>query len=177
MTLPPRAARPAPPGFVVWRIVGTQGCTVLPALVPTPPSIRRGYQAQVISNLTGVCPLSQQTAWIEADALTPSTPRDRCPRSRTLRDTHQRSRGAGARGDGTGLPASRPLQPSSRPGRYNGWPYDLFHQVRDDAIELVDVQRYVSFAGTPVQPRAGNVRRQPFAVAVRHHAIFVTLPD
>ena len=35
---------------------------MLPALVPTPPSIRRGYQAQVIGNLTGVCPLCQQTA-------------------------------------------------------------------------------------------------------------------
>jgi hypothetical protein len=29
-----QVARPAPPGFVVWRIVGTQGCTVLPALLP-----------------------------------------------------------------------------------------------------------------------------------------------
>ena len=62
-------------------------------------------------------------------------------------------------------------------GTYNGQPYELFHQVLDDVVELVDERRDVSFAGTPVQPRAGNVRRQPFAVAVRHHAIFVTLPD
>ena len=29
---------PSPPGFVVWRIVGNRGCTVLPALVPHAPS-------------------------------------------------------------------------------------------------------------------------------------------
>jgi hypothetical protein len=65
---------PSPPGFVVWRIVGTRGCTVMPALVVgAPPGIRRAYTAKVIATLTAVCPICQQTAWINANAPDPET--------------------------------------------------------------------------------------------------------
>jgi len=30
-----QVALPSPPGFVVWRIVGTRGCILMPALLPT----------------------------------------------------------------------------------------------------------------------------------------------
>jgi len=69
-----QVALPSPPGFVVWRIVGTRGCIVMPALVAGAPfGIRRGYTARVIANLTGVCPLCQQTAWIDSNAPDPET--------------------------------------------------------------------------------------------------------
>jgi hypothetical protein len=65
---------PAPPGFVVWRVVGTSGCTALPALIPhAPPRVRRAYEVRVVSTLTGVCPTCWQTAWISANAPDPET--------------------------------------------------------------------------------------------------------
>ena len=42
-------APPSPAGFTVWRIKGTIGCTMLPALLPR-------------------CPLCSATAWLSTDA-------------------------------------------------------------------------------------------------------------
>jgi hypothetical protein len=69
-----QVALPSPPGFVVWRIVGTRGCILMPALLPHAPfGIRRAYTSRVVANLTGVCPICQQTAWIDSNAPDPET--------------------------------------------------------------------------------------------------------
>ena len=61
---------PTPPGFVIWRLAGTQPRTTLPH---PPPRVWRGYLARAISNLTGRCPNCSQTAWVAADAPDPET--------------------------------------------------------------------------------------------------------
>jgi hypothetical protein len=61
-----QAPMPCPPGYVIWRIRGTQGRTMMPQLLPhPPPRVCRNYLARVISNLTGTCPICRQTAWID----------------------------------------------------------------------------------------------------------------
>jgi hypothetical protein len=61
-----QAPVPTPPGFVAWRIVGTRACTVMPQLLPNAPfRVRHAYEARVISNLTGKCPICLQVASID----------------------------------------------------------------------------------------------------------------
>ncbi len=63
-----QAPVPVPPGFIAWRIVGTTGVTMLPALVPRVPArVWRGYRARVITNLTGRCPLCEAVADVDVD--------------------------------------------------------------------------------------------------------------
>jgi hypothetical protein len=67
-----RAPLPCPPGFTIWRIKGTGGCTMLPQLLPhAPVRVRRKYAARVVANLTGRCPLCSATVWIDTDAPDP----------------------------------------------------------------------------------------------------------
>jgi hypothetical protein len=69
-----QVALPCPPGFVIWRIVGTRGCIMVPALLPQAPfGVRRAYRARVIATLTGTCPICLQTAWIGSNAPDPET--------------------------------------------------------------------------------------------------------
>lgn len=71
-----QVARPSPPGFVVWRIVGTtRPATMVPALLlHAPGRVQRGYHARIVANLTGTCPLCTATAWIDTDADPEHTP-------------------------------------------------------------------------------------------------------
>jgi hypothetical protein len=69
-----QVALPSPPGFVVWRIVGTRGSILMPALLPHAPfGIRRAYTSRVIASLTGTCPICLQTAWIGSNSPDPET--------------------------------------------------------------------------------------------------------
>lgn len=68
LALVEQAPVPTPPGFVAWRIVGTTGVTVLPALVLNVPArVWRGYRARVLTNLTGRCPLCEAVADVNVD--------------------------------------------------------------------------------------------------------------
>ena len=69
---PLRAPVPVPPGFTAWRVKGTRGVTVLPAVLPhAPVRIRRAYSARILANLIGTCPLCGGTAWIDTNAPDP----------------------------------------------------------------------------------------------------------
>jgi hypothetical protein len=60
-----QAPKPCPPGFMCWRVVGTQQTTVLPALLPhAPVRIQAAHYADIVSNLVGVCPLCRRAATV-----------------------------------------------------------------------------------------------------------------
>ena len=66
-----QAPLPCPPGYVAWRVKGTTAVTMLPQLLPhAPVRVRRAYNARVLSNLVGRCPLCGAVASINADPET-----------------------------------------------------------------------------------------------------------